>query len=126
MAPPSPFELGGGEIRDGLDLLLRDVVACNEHAFIERHVWSLWLGSARTGMVGRRTGKPTGTTLGIAGALPPPRQGRRAWSTNPPAMQGGPVVTAMRNAPTGLHNTERKATHAPSEADSESLRPGRD
>jgi hypothetical protein len=37
------FELGGDCVGNGFDLLLRDIVACNEHTFIKWHVWSLWL-----------------------------------------------------------------------------------
>jgi len=33
----------GHLLGDRFDLLLGDVIACDEHAFVERHVISLWL-----------------------------------------------------------------------------------
>ena len=38
------FGQGRGDLfRDGFNLLLRDVIACDEHAFVKRHVHSLWM-----------------------------------------------------------------------------------
>ena len=37
------LELSGDLVGDGLDLLLRDLVACYQHTFIKWHVNSPWL-----------------------------------------------------------------------------------
>ena len=48
-APAISLELGGDGVGDGLDLLLRDVVACDQHAFVKWHGWSLWLDRPENG-----------------------------------------------------------------------------
>ncbi len=63
------LELAGYAVGNAFDLLLRDVIACNQHAFIKRHTFhSPWLEARGT----------AGITGGDAVAA---RQGRRGLST---------------------------------------------
>ena len=46
------LELGGDGVGYGFHLLLSHVVASDEHAFIQWHVWSLWLNRPTMGIAG--------------------------------------------------------------------------
>ena len=98
------FELGGDVVGDALDLLLRDVVACDEHGFVERHGVLPLACSAPAGMATPRDG----TRGHSRGECRRPRQGRRGVKHG-----SGVGATEERDCCTHLADDGGAACHIP-------------